>query len=72
MTNHPNRSNTTKIARAHIAKRDNVERVRVTHEGSVHAYGAMPNTNQVGWYFAGFVDDLAAEAHADDVLSARN
>ncbi len=30
-------------------------RYRITHDGAVHVHGTMPNTNQVGWYFLGYV-----------------
>lgn len=62
MSNHPNRSSNAKAARAYIAAREGVEKVRITKGGEVHAYGRMPNTNQVGWYLAGTVEALAIEA----------
>jgi hypothetical protein len=65
MANHPNRSSSAKIARAYVANRNGVERVRVTKGGEVNAYGVMPNTNQTGWYFAGYVDDLVVMARAE-------
>lgn len=34
------------------------DKVRVKHNGEVHCYGVMPNTNRVGWYLAGFATDL--------------
>lgn len=36
------------------------ERVVIKRNGEVHAYGRMPNTNQVGWYLKGYRDELAA------------
>ncbi len=33
----------------------------------MHAYGTMPNTNTRGWYFAGYVADLAAMARQEVV-----
>lgn len=30
-------------------------------ENEIIAYGVMPNTNQTGWYFAGYADELAAQ-----------
>jgi hypothetical protein len=63
MTNHPNCSSKSNIARAYIANRDGVERVRIKRSGEVQAYGVMPNTNTRGWYLAGYVDDLAVEAN---------
>ena len=65
MSNHPNRSRNAKIARAYVAVMRGVERVRITEGGEVHAYGTMPNTNQVGWYLAGTVDALADMAYAE-------
>jgi hypothetical protein len=60
-----NRSNNIKIARAYIANRNSVERVKVTKDGEVHAYGTMPNTNKIGWYLAGYVNELAAMAQTE-------
>jgi len=64
MSNHPNRSRNAKIARAYIADREGVERVRIMASGEVHAYGDIPNTIYCGWYLAGTVDALADEAAA--------
>jgi hypothetical protein len=64
MSNHPNRSSKAKIARAYVSRKAGVERVRISC-GEVHAYGTMPNTAQVGWYLAGYVDELAAHARAE-------
>jgi len=64
MSNHPNRSRAAKIARAYIADREGVERVRIMASGEVHAHGTLPNTNVIGWYLAGTVDALADEAAA--------
>jgi hypothetical protein len=57
-----NRSSNARVARAYVANRDGVERVRITKDGEVHAFGTMPNTIEAGWYLAGFVDELAAQA----------
>jgi len=64
MANHPNRSSDVKIARAYVAALPGVERVRITRQGDVHAYGTMPNTNQTGWYLAGSVRDIVRDAAA--------
>lgn len=61
MTTHPNRSSAARAARAYCATLAGVQRIRVL-DGEVLAYGTMPNTSQVGWYFAGSVDILAAMA----------
>jgi len=42
------------------------ERVVIKRNGEIHAYGRMPNTNQVGWYFKGYRDDLVA-LYAEEV-----
>lgn len=44
------------------------ERVRITKNGEVHCYGIMPNTNITGWYFKGFIENLA-EKYADRLAS---
>lgn len=38
----------------------NAERVRISRDGRVDAYGRMPNSVVTGWYFAGWVEDLLA------------
>ena len=30
-------------------------------DGAVECYGAIPNTNDAGWYFAGYADELLRE-----------
>jgi len=59
-------SSNRKIARAYIADREGVERVRIMSNGEVHAYGTMPNTDRIGWYLAGDVDRLADMAAAEE------
>jgi len=29
-------------------------------ENDIIAYGVMPNTNETGWYFAGYADEIVA------------
>jgi len=48
----------TKTNRAAILAFVDAERVRITRNGEVHAYGVLPNTNRTGWYLAGFADDI--------------
>lgn len=57
--------NNAKAARAYVAARDSVQQVRITKNGEVHAYGAVPGTDETGWYFAGYVDDLAKLADSE-------
>lgn len=33
-------------------------RAKVTKEGEVHVYGLMPNTDVMGWYFAGYAHEV--------------
>jgi hypothetical protein len=41
------------------------EKIRIRMDGTVEAYGRMPNTNEYGWWFAGLVDDyLPAKINA--------
>ena len=47
--------------RAAIAARVGADRIRITRNGEVHAYGTVPNTNRTGWYFAGFADHIMDE-----------
>ena len=51
----------TKTNRAAILAFTDAERVRITRNGEVHAYGVLPNTNYTGWYFAGFADHILGE-----------
>lgn len=41
-------------------------RFRIRSDGGIDAYGQMPNTNYVGWYFVGWVDDWKAH-HATEM-----
>lgn len=38
-------------------------KVRIHRDGTVSAYGRMPNSTQTGWWSVGHVDDLLAEMH---------
>ena len=38
---------------------------RITRTGEIHAYGVMPNTNQVGWYLFGFVGNAETESRVN-------
>ena len=44
-------------AKAAIMEDKGCEKVRFLR-GEIHCYGQMPNTNQTGWYFCGYVQDL--------------
>lgn len=45
-----------------LRKKFGARRYRITHDGAIHANGTMPNTNQVGWYFLGYVGGVALES----------
>jgi hypothetical protein len=36
---------------------------RITSTGEIHVYGRMPNTDVIGWRYAGAVGDHATEQH---------
>ena len=38
-------------------------RYRITSTGEIHVYGQIPNTDVVGWRYAGAVGDHATEQH---------
>ena len=48
----------TKTNRAAIIAYVDAERIRITRNGEVHAYGRMPNSIVTGWYLAGFTDHI--------------
>jgi hypothetical protein len=48
----------TKINRAAIIAYVDAERVRITRNGEVHAYGHIPHSIVTGWYLAGFTDHI--------------
>lgn len=48
-----------KQIRDYLTQRQNVWRVRFSDVGT-RCYGAKPNTDGVGWWFAGYVQDVEA------------
>lgn len=46
-------------------------RYKINASGEAHYYGTMPNTNTVGWYFAGYADELAAQINREMTLDQR-
>ncbi len=49
----------TKANRAAILAFTDADRIRITRNGEVHAYGPFINApNHTGWYFAGFADHI--------------
>ena len=51
---------TEKIVTLEIIEKlyDEVEKFRIDTEGKVHVLGRMPNTNQHGWFFGGYVKEI--------------
>lgn len=43
-------------------------RYKINAAGEAHYYGTMPNTNTIGWYFAGYADELAAQINREMTL----
>jgi hypothetical protein len=61
MTNHQNRNGNGRV-REHLRGKDGAERVRFDRsEDAWHVYGRIPNTNAVGWWFAGCTPELLQE-----------
>jgi hypothetical protein len=52
-----------KADRAAIIFFTDADRIRITRNGEVRAYGTVPNTNRTGWYFAGFADHILDAIH---------
>lgn len=81
MTNHPNRGRVSKDEiRSYLAERYNVDITAVKtgaeaseeeaglyhgEETSWVVFGTMPNTNQEGWFFAGYEGDIARDMRAE-------
>lgn len=76
MTNHPKRGRyTTEQIRDYLLSRMGAEDVVTGDEAAEreidgrddygsdewHVYGTMPNTNQDGWYFAGYTADVVRD-----------
>ncbi len=54
-----------RAVRAYVRDRQGVERVRVSADGNVYAFGRLRGTNDTGWYFAGYDFDLLVHARAE-------
>ena len=46
-----------KQIRDYLTQRQNVYSVRF-YSGEIRCYGVKPNTDEVGWWFAGYVQDV--------------
>lgn len=53
-------SNEPSIATIRAALREEfgARQYRITSTGEIHVYGEMPNTNEVGWWLYGWIDDV--------------
>jgi hypothetical protein len=55
-----------------VATLPNAERVRISRDGTVHAYGRMPNSISTGWYFAGYAEEILRIERAVDAAYYSN
>ena len=44
--------------RAQLRARFGARKYRITRRGDVDVYGRLPNSNYVGWYFFGYIEDM--------------
>lgn len=79
MTNHPNRGRyTAEQIREYLLSKPGAEAVHTGAELNAlgtegddhdadgwHVYGTMPNTDQIGWYFAGYTTDVIKDMRAE-------
>lgn len=57
--------------KAHAAERAGAQKARILKTGAVEVYGIMPNTSTVGWYFAGWRDDVLRLMAAEKAVSGK-
>lgn len=50
------------IAKKVVGQWAGVEKTRCTRDGGIDAFGKMPNSEEVGWWFAGWVCEICADA----------
>jgi hypothetical protein len=55
-----------KKLRAALRDKFGPRRYRISQRGEVVVYGAMPNTNAVGWYFYGYIEDMPHKFDLED------
>lgn len=79
MTNHPNRGRyTTEEIRQYLTARYDAEQVKngieaADEDAGIYSgeecswlvFGKIPNANQEGWFFAGYVGDIVREMRQD-------
>ncbi len=56
---------------AYVTGRDGAQKARIRKTGEVVVYGTMPNTSTVGWYFAGWREDLLRQMAAEEAVSGK-
>lgn len=54
--------------RKYVLNSRDVEKVRITHEGDVHALGTMPNSNVFGWYLYGYGPEILANMREEEEM----
>lgn len=57
--------------RAYEAGRRGAQKARIRRTGEVEVYGTMPNTSIVGWYSAGWREDILRQMAAEAEVSGR-
>jgi hypothetical protein len=45
------------------------QRIRITRNGELHIYGQMPNSSKVGWWFAGFADNILSGSETAEPIA---
>lgn len=50
--------------RRHLEVNHGAERTRLHRDGRVSAYGRMPHSTVIGWWFAGYDKDIVKQIHA--------
>lgn len=51
--------------RNYVRRRDGVTQVWIKQTGEIYAKGVMPNTHKVGWFFAGWRENIAKQLEAE-------
>jgi hypothetical protein len=54
--------------RRHLEVNHGAVRSRLHRDGRVSAYGRMPNSAEIGWWFAGYDKDIVKQIHAHVAL----
>ncbi len=57
--------------RAYEAGRRGAQKARIRRTGEVEVYGTMPNTSIVGWYSAGWREDILRQMAAEAEVSGQ-